>query len=499
LGVPSSQGEENGFVVHTASNIFGFTAPYQVQEFGWNVGGMSYILTNVWDYYTFSGDKELLSEIYPMFREMATFYEKLLWWSPYQKRLVVAPSHSPEQGPVTNGTTYDQMIAWEAFEQAIKGAEILAVDADRVAGWKTMQSQLNPIQIGEQGQIKEWFEESRIGFAKAGDLDEVRIWNYNAGFGLGVFDHRMPHRHISHLVGLYPGTLINKDDTPEAMEAARVSLEYSGLVSTGWGRGHRLPARARLGDGEMAYDQVKAHLAGGFGGMLHNLWNSHGEGSSGRGTAGLVNPYNTHSPEFQIDGNFGFTAGIQEMLVQSHLGYTQFLPAIPKAWSKGRVDGLVARGNFVIGMDWSDGTANYFNVTSRIGSKFIGEYRNISGSKVVDSSGRSVPFEIISADRIAFDTVVGETYTITPVAITSIKINAIAIETVKRGQIRQFSVTVNEGASSAYVEWKTANPALATVDKNGVVTVKNVIGTVVLTATDPDTGSSHSILLRIAS
>ena len=399
LGVPSAEGEANGFVIHTATNIFGLSAPYQSQEFGWNVGGVSWSLETVYDYYKYTGDTAYLREkIYPMLKEQATFYDKFLWWSDYQQRLVVGPSVSPEQGPTTNGTTYDQSVAWQAFNDAIEAAEILGVDADLRAVWADKKSKLNPVLIGAEGQVKEWFEETTIGRAKVGELNEIAIPNFNAGHA-GV-----PHRHISHLVGLYPGTLINRDATPGYIEASKVSLEKRGLVATGWAKAHRINAWARTGDGEKTYEMVRSLVGGNYSGLMTNLLDSHGGYSSSQ--------LNYTSYEWQIDGNFGFTAGINEMLVQSQLGYTEFLPAIPQAWDKGSVSGIVSRGNFVLDMDWSNGTADEFKVTSRVGGKFTGRYPMISGTTVTDASGVSVTVTKLDDNTISFDTVKDGVYTI---------------------------------------------------------------------------------------
>ncbi len=406
MGSPSGPGEANGFLIHTATNIFGLSGPYQAQEFGWNVGGVSWSLQNVYDYYKFTGDKEYLRDkIYPMLKEQATFYNNILWWSDYQQRLVVGPSHSPEQGPTVNGSTYDQSVAWEAFKEAIEVSEILGVDADLRAEWSAKQAQLNPVIIGTQGQVKEWFEETSIGRAQAGDLPEEAIPNFNAGHP-GI-----PHRHISHLVGLYPGTLISKE-TPEYLEAAKVSIEKRGLVSTGWGKAHRINALARTGDAEKTYEMVRALIGGNYSGIMANLWDSHG----GYNSSAL----NYTSYEYQIDGNFGYTAGVNEMLVQSQLGYVQFLPAVPQAWKTGNVKGLVARGNFELDMDWSEGHANFFKVKARNGGTFIGEYKDIATATIVDSQGNVVTPMIISQDKISFETVLNETYTITMPLVKSI-------------------------------------------------------------------------------
>ena len=382
-------GEGNGFLINTQVNPFGHTAPIGSQEYGWNIGGSSWALQNIYDYYLFTGDTDFLRDsAYPMLKEMASFWNDYLWYSPYQDRLTVAPSVSAEQGPTAVGTAYDQSLVWELYNMAIKASETLGVDEDLRAVWKDKQSQLDPITIGEEGQVKEWFEETTLGKAKAGDLEEVSIWNFGAG---GSANQGSVHRHTSQLVGLFPGTLINKD-TPDWMDAAIKSLEQRSLNGTGWSKAMKINMYARTGLADDTYEMVRAMCGGNTNGLLDNLLDSH--------------------PPFQIDGNYGLTAGMAEMLIQSQLGYTQFLPALPSHWPTGQVEGLVARGNFVIDMSWEDGVASEFQVESRNGGTFVGEYSDISDAVVKDSSGTKVSVESVGSDRISFDTVAGEKYTI---------------------------------------------------------------------------------------
>ncbi len=403
-GVVSGPGEANGFLVNTQNNIYGYTAPSGSQEYGYNIAGSTWALQNVYDYYRYTGDVDYLrNEIYPMMKEMANFWENFLWYSPYQKRLVVSPSCSPEEGPVVNGSTYDQSLVWEHFKNIIEAAQILGVDSDKIAHWRSIQDELQPIQIGNDGQIKEWFEETSLGMASAGSLPESKIPNYRAG--IAPVDSIVPHRHLSQLIGLYPGTLISKDSSQEVIDATMVSLEERGFGATSWSKSHKINSWARMGLGEESYQMLRSMLGGGNAGLQGNLLASHGNNSGG-----TINY--TASPIFQIDGNFGMAAGICEMLLQSQLGYTQFLPALPSEWDTGSISGIVARGNFVIDMNWSDGIADQFKVTSRNGGTFTGEYLGITAATVKESDGTPVAVTTTGSDKISFNTQKGKTYVI---------------------------------------------------------------------------------------
>ena len=385
-------GEGNGFLVHTQNNPFGCTAPFGSQEYGWNIGGSSWALQNVYDYYLYTGDTEYLrTKIYPMLKEMANFWNQFLWYSEYQKRLVVGPSVSAEQGPTVNGTTYDQSIVWELYKMAIEASEILNVDKTEREVWKEKQAQLNPIIIGKEGQVKERYEETTLGKGQAGELPETNIPNFGAGGGA---NQGAVHRHTSQLIGLFPGTLINKDNE-EWMNAAIKSLEQRSLNGTGWSKAMKINMYARTGLAEETYAMVRGMCAGNQNGILDNLLDSH--------------------PPFQIDGNYGLTAGMTEMLLQSQLGYTQFLPALPEAWEKGSVSGIKSRGNFTIGESWSNGLAEEFTVCyegADAKKTFTGEYEGIANAKVF-ADGKAVS---VTKDeqkgQISFEAEKGKTYTI---------------------------------------------------------------------------------------
>lgn len=395
-------GEGNGFLVHTQNNPFGCTAPFGSQEYGWNIGGSSWALQNVYDYYLYTGDTEYLrTKIYPMLKEMANFWNQFLWYSEYQKRLVVGPSVSAEQGPTVNGTTYDQSIVWELYKMAIEASEILNVDQTEREVWKEKQAQLNPIIIGEEGQVKEWYEETTLGKGQAGELPETNIPNFGAGGGA---NQGAVHRHTSQLIGLFPGTLINKDNE-EWMNAAIKSLEQRSLNGTGWSKAMKINMYARTGLAEETYAMVRGMCAGNQNGILDNLLDSH--------------------PPFQIDGNYGLTAGMTEMLLQSQLGYTQFLPALPEAWEKGSVSGIKSRGNFTIGESWSNGLAEEFTVCyegADAKKTFTGEYEGITNAKVF-ADGKAVS---VTKDeqkgQISFEAEKGKTYTIDMTGVNNSKL-----------------------------------------------------------------------------
>lgn len=404
FGIKSEEGEENGWLVGCFSTPYMFASMGQkFNAAGWNPAGSAWALLNAYEYYLYTGDVAYLRDhLYPSMKEVANFWNEALWWSDYQQRYVSGPSYSPENGPIVNGASYDQQLIWQHFENTIQAAEILGVDEDLVKTWREKQSKLDPVLVGDSGQVKEWFEETTFGKAQAGDLDEIDIPLWRASLGATVSGQEPPHRHISQLMALYPGTLINKDND-KFMDAAMVTLKERGLDASGWSKGHKMNLWARTGQAKETFELVKSSVGGGNSGFLTNLFSSHGGGAN----------YKDY-PIFQIDGNFGYTAGVNEMLLQSQLGYAQLLPTIPKEWSTGFVKGIVSRGNFVIDMDWTDGQANYFKVESRNGGTFTAEYNGLSSFKVLDSAGKRVAFTKLSEDKISFETQQGETYTIKP-------------------------------------------------------------------------------------
>ena len=402
FGIKSNEGEENGWLVGCFSTPYMFSAMGQENNAaGWNPIGSAWALLNAYEYYLYTEDTDYLrNELYPSLKEVANFWNEALYWSEYQQRYVSAPSYSPENGPIVNGASYDQQFIWQHFENTIQAAETLGVDADLVAQWKDKQSKLDPVLVGDDGQVKEWYEETTIGKAQAGDLPEIDIPQWRQSLGAQSEGVQPPHRHLSHLMALYPCNMISKDN-PEFMDAAIVSLKERGLDATGWSKAHKLNLWARTGHSDEAFQIVQSAVGGGNSGFLTNLFSSHGAGANYK-----------ERPIFQIDGNFGYTAGVNEMLLQSQLGYVQFLPAIPEQWNTGHVEGIVARGNFEIDMNWSEGKADSFTITSRNGNTFTGEYKDLAACIVKKSDGTKVETQVLSDDKIAFATKAGESYTI---------------------------------------------------------------------------------------
>lgn len=421
-GIEGATENHNAFTFHTQSNIFGMTSPSDAQEYGWNPAGAAWCLQNAWEYYQFTQDADYLkTSIYPILKEAAQFWDAYLWESSYQtiddenspyngeNRLVVAPSVSAEQGPTVNGSTYDQSLVWELYKEVITAGEICGEDPAQLEAWQNNMDRLDPINISESGGIKEWYEETRTGlvnghfhsFASAPGLAEIQV--PNSGWYIG---HPGDQRHASHLVGLFPGTLINKD-TPEEMSAAITSLQERGVYSTGWSKANKINLWARAGNGDMAHQILQNLIGGGSAGLQTNLFDSHGTGGGDTMKYG--------SPIWQIDGNYGLTAGVAEMLLQSQLGYTQFLPALPSAWSDGSVSGLKARGNFTISESWQNGAAETFTVRydgPDALSQFIAEYPGLEEAALTDENGETVSFSVNEKGQIEFDALQNVTYTL---------------------------------------------------------------------------------------
>ena len=309
---------------------------------------------------------------YPAVAGMAQFLLKTLK-DDGKGHMLVEPSFSPEnyhkgKPYKTVGCTFDQGMTWEDFNDFLNAAKLLKIDNPLVQEVKKTIVKLDPVHIGADGQLKEYREENH--YSDYGDPG---------------------HRHISHLCTLYPGTLIN-NDTPEWFEAAKVAMNCRGTKSgifPGWPMAHRMNAWARLKDGDKAYLFFQILLKKG---VFENLWGK--------------------CPPFQVDSSFGGTAGVAEMLLQSHEGYIYPLPALPQVWKNGSYKGLVARGNFVVDLDWKNGHITHMQVTARKGGFCKVFYKGNHLPSVKNEGNHMVKVEQVDANVLGFDTKKGKSYTV---------------------------------------------------------------------------------------
>jgi alpha-L-fucosidase 2 len=329
-----------GWTVQTENNIFG------AGSFKWNPPGSAWYAQHYWEHYAFTRDREFLRKTaYPVLKEVTQFWEDHLV-ARTDGALVTPDGWSPEHGPEEPGVTYDQEIVWDLFTNYLEAAAALGVDAEYRGRVAQLREKLLKPKIGAWGQLQEWPE----------DRDDIRD----------------EHRHVSHLFALHPGRQISPVATPELANAARVSLNARGDQSTGWAMAWRINFWARLLDGDHAHR------------LLRNLLHITGKGNNidyGKGGGVYSNLFDTHPP-FQIDGNFGATAGIAEMLLQSQAGEIHLLPALPQAWAEGAVTGLKARGNVTVDMSWKDGKLTSATLQSPVAAKatvrFNGRARTVT-------------------------------------------------------------------------------------------------------------------------
>jgi len=346
-----------GWAMHAENGAFGGST------WKWSKGDAAWIAQNLWDHYAFTLDTHyLMTRAYPVMKELCHFWQDHLKALP-DGTLVSPDGFSPEHGPHEDGVSFDQQLVWDLFTNTIEASEALGVDESFRAEIAAMKSRLLGPKIGKWGQLQEWMV----------DRD----------------DPKDQHRHLSHMIAVHPGRQISPLTTPDLAEAARVSMNARGDGATGWSKAWKINIWARLHDGDRAHKLIRNLLGGG--GIMPNLLDTH--------------------PPFQIDGNFGYAAGVGEMLLQSHIGAIHLLPALPEAWANGSVRGLRARGGFVVDLTWKDAALTRAVIRSENGRPCT---VRAASPLTVTHRGKAIAFESKDGGVITFPTAAGHEYVLAP-------------------------------------------------------------------------------------
>ena len=376
---PDGTPEVRGWTTGHGSNVWGHTAP---SDYYWAFNfptAAGWLCQDIWEYYQFTSDKDFLERNYNTLLQASLFWVDNLWTDQRDGSLVVNPSYSPEHGEFSLGASCDQAIISELFDMTIKAGNVLGKNTPELKEIKETKARLSGPEIGLGGQFMEWKDETTRDITGDGR-----------------------HRHVNHLFWLHPGSQIvagRSDRENEYVEAMKKTLNTRGDEGTGWSKAWKINFWARLRDGDHAHTLLKSALTltytdnpKNIGGVYQNLFDTH--------------------PPFQIDGNFGATAGMTEMLVQSQGGYIELLPALPKVWNTGSFKGIKARGNFEISAQWNEGNISSLEIKSLSGNDCVIQYEHIQEFNISDEKGKTVSPMILEDHKIVFKTTAGTTYRI---------------------------------------------------------------------------------------